>query len=521
MSDPDRKSIALVGFMGAGKSASARALAEALGEPAIDADASIEDDAGSSVAELFESEGEGGFRAREERIVLDLLDRGGIVALGGGAVGSERVRAALRDHVTVWCDAELEVAWERASRNDKRPLARDRGEFERRFGERRPLYESVARAVLPSAAREAAPRAAPWLDALRRAPGVRLVWAISSSGEYPAAVGPGAAELLAIAAESGADAGLPGRWFGVADAAVLTEHAGLLPATEATVEVSGGERSKSLAEAKRVLRELAAAGANRDDGVAALGGGVIGDLAGFVAATYQRGIAIAHLPTTLLAQVDSAYGGKTGVDLPEAKNYVGAYHQPVAVLADTRALRTLPGEEIAAGWAEVLKTALIAGGPLWERVRGLDELEGAELDEVIFACARTKLAVVAEDERDAGRRAVLNLGHTVGHAIEAATGYSRYRHGEAVGLGLLAALRLSGAGELRDEVAPLLARRGLPTSLAPDADVERILAAVERDKKRTAVGIGFVLLERPGEPRVGQPVDPASVRSAVEELRER
>ncbi|HSI80757.1 MAG TPA: 3-dehydroquinate synthase, partial [Solirubrobacterales bacterium] len=165
-----------------------------------------------------------------------------------------------------------------------------------------------------------------------------------------------------------------------------------------------------------------------------------------------------------------------------------------------------------------VKTALIAGGELWERVRGLGELRPAELDEVIFACVRTKLEVVAADERDAGRRAELNLGHTIGHAIEQATGYGRYRHGEAVGLGLLAALRLSGADRLRDEVAALLARRELPVELDRAIAVDDVLAAVERDKKRDAGGVAFVLCERPGEVRTGERVDPDSLRSAVEEL---
>jgi shikimate kinase / 3-dehydroquinate synthase len=518
VAEPQRKAIALIGFMGAGKSAAGRVLAASLGEPFADVDEAVEADAGRSVTEIFEAEGEAGFRAREERVALELLERGGVVALGGGAVESERMRVALRDHVGVWCDTDLEVAWQRVSQNDNRPLARDRGEFERRFRDRRDLYEAVARATLPSAAREAASGAAPWLEALKGMPEVRLAWASSASGEYPAAVGQGAADLLTRVR---GDAGLPARWFAIADRAVLRDHAGLLPEIEATIETAGGEESKTLAEAERVLRELADVGARRDDGVLALGGGVVGDLAGFCAATYQRGIALAHLPTSLVAQVDSAYGGKTGVDLPGGKNYVGAYHQPVAVLADTRALPTLPPEELAAGYAEVLKTALIAGGTLWERVRKLGDLRETDLDEVIFACARTKLAVVASDERDAGRRAVLNLGHTVGHAIEAATDYRGYRHGEAVALGLLAALRLSGAGDLCAEVSGLLDSHGLPTSLDPGVDPEAVLAAVERDKKRTAEGVGFVLLERPGEPRIGQRVDPASVREAVEELQER
>jgi shikimate kinase / 3-dehydroquinate synthase len=211
--------------------------------------------------------------------------------------------------------------------------------------------------------------------------------------------------------------------------------------------------------------------------------------------------------------VDSAYGGKTGVDLPEGKNYVGAFHQPAAVLCDPATLETLPRDELAAGYPEVVKTALIAGGALWEQVRS-----GAEVDEsIILGCLRTKLAVVAADERDAGRRQVLNLGHSVGHAIEAATGYTRYRHGEAVGVGLLCALRLSGRDELRQDVAELLSAQGLPLTFsgAPVADV---LAAVQRDKKRTGEQVPFVLVAAPGEVTPGHEPPEAEIRAAVEEV---
>ena len=245
----------------------------------------------------------------------------------------------------------------------------------------------------------------------------------------------------------------------------------------------------------------------------ALGGGVVGDQAGFCAATYQRGVPVVHIPTTLLAQVDSAYGGKTGVDLPEAKNYVGAYHQPAGVLVDPDVLSTLQAGELAAGWVEVLKTALIAGGTLWERVAG-----GGEVDRhMILACARTKLAVVAADERDAGQRQLLNLGHTIGHAIETATGYTRYRHGEAVGLGLLATLRLSGLDGLRAQVRELLEARGLPVTFE-GATLEEVLEATARDKKRLRSRVPFVLVAAPGEVRIGCEVPPDSVRAAVAEL---
>jgi shikimate kinase/3-dehydroquinate synthase len=253
----------------------------------------------------------------------------------------------------------------------------------------------------------------------------------------------------------------------------------------------------------------------RQDLVVALGGGVVGDLAGFCAATYQRGVRYVQIPTTLVAQVDSAYGGKTGVDLAEAKNYVGAYHQPAAVVADPATLATLPPDERAAGFAEVVKTALITGGELWESVRGgIDPTE----PEVVLACARTKLRIVAIDERDAGARQVLNLGHTIGHAIETVTGYARYRHGEAVALGLLAALRLSSQPDLRDEVSALLEAHGLPTAL-DGVDPDAVVMATARDKKRVGEGpVPFVLLDHPGAARPGVAVPPRELIAAVREL---
>jgi shikimate kinase/3-dehydroquinate synthase len=263
---------------------------------------------------------------------------------------------------------------------------------------------------------------------------------------------------------------------------------------------------------------MAREGLTRGDHVVALGGGVVGDLGGLAAHLYQRGVPVIQVPTSLVAQVDSAYGGKVGVDLPEGKNYAGAFQQPAAVIADSEVLESLPPDELAAGFVEVLKTGLLAGGSLWERVRAIEKIVPAELDDVVFDCARYKCAIVSADELDTGLRNVLNLGHTVGHAVESATGYTAYRHGEAVGLGLLAALSLSDAGELRDEVEGLLARHGLPTHLEVPIKVEDILEALGRDKKRTAAGVGFVLLRRPGEPEIGQLVDPDKVEDTVKEL---
>lgn len=513
MPRPEKTTIALVGFMAAGKTRAAKAIAARLGEEPVDTDMLIADRLGEPIEDYFEREGEAAFRALEEEAVLGVLGRGGVVALGGGAVGSERVRGELRRQLTVWCRVSEEVAWERC-RGSGRPLAGDRDRFAALFAEREPLYRDVSRVVLPRGGDETPAAAAPWLGALRSCPELRLAWARSASAEYPVALGPGACGLLAAPG-----APRPGsRLFAVCDPAALAGAAEPPPGVESAFDSAGGEGSKTLEQAGRLLGELARAGVRRDDAIAAVGGGVVGDLVGFCAAVYQRGIPVVQVPTTLVAQVDSSLGGKTGVDLPEAKNYVGAYHQPAAVLTDPAALRSLPEPELAAGFAEVVKTALIAGGGLWERVRGLRAPDVEAIEPLLFECIETKLAVVAADERDAGARAVLNLGHTVGHAIEAATGYARYRHGEAVALGLLAALRLSERPELRAEVEQVLTGAGLPSRLDPEVDVDAVIAAVGRDKKRSAEGVGFVLVRGPGEVEHGQRIEAESVRAAVGEL---
>ena len=506
-----RRALVVIGFMGAGKSTAARVAGAELGVQAIDSDRELEAELGEPIEAFFDREGEAAFRAREEEIVLRILARpdADVVALGGGAVGSERVRAALEQHTVVHLEVEPERAWQRAS-GKGRPLARDRGRFDELLAERQGLYDSLADAHVVPLDRDAVRFVVPALDALRDAQSrglpAQLVWARSASGDYPVFFGRGLVEAGFIHPRDG-------RPFVVTDENV----ARAVPApggwaASAAIAIPPGETAKRLATAERVLSELAAAGAGGEDIVVALGGGVVGDLGGFCAATYQRGVRWIGVPTTVVAQVDSAYGGKTGVDLPQAKNYAGAYHQPSAVLTDPATLASLPPEEEAAGYAEVVKTALIAGGSLWARVR-----RGGPLDDAtILDCLRTKLAVVAEDERDSGRRQVLNLGHTVGHAIEAATGYARYRHGEAVAIGLVAALRLSGRDALRKEVAGLLRERGLPAKFE-GASVEDVLTALARDKKRVGGRVPFVLVEAPGEVTPGNDIDPAELRVAVEE----
>jgi shikimate kinase/3-dehydroquinate synthase len=503
----------VIGFMGAGKTTLARELAAARGVDHVDTDALLVQRFGRSIEEVFEAEGEAAFRAAEEEVVLALLDarppgREPVISLGGGAVLSERVQAALAGHTTVLLDVPVDLAWERAA-GRHRPLARDREAFAALHADRQALYASLADAYLPQADPGVVVRADAALRALADAPeGTRMAWAHAASGEYPVFVGRG---VLGMAVP-----GRTGRAFAVTDSSVGELHLASLHDLAGVIEIPPGEQHKTLQTAERVWHAMVQQGVTRADHVVALGGGVVGDLAGFCASAYQRGVPVVQAPTTVVSQVDSAYGGKTGVDLPEAKNYVGAYHQPAAVLADTQTLATLPPEEHAAGYAEVLKTALIAGGPLWEHLAA----GGAVDDDTILACARTKLAVVAADERDGGRRQVLNLGHTIGHALEVTLGYGTLRHGEAVGLGLLAALRLSGLADLRAQVAELLDAHGLPTTLERlPVDPAEIVAATRLDKKRTSQArTPFVLVRAPGDVVHGQDVADDDVALAVREL---
>ena len=293
--------------------------------------------------------------------------------------------------------------------------------------------------------------------------------------------------------------------------------------------VPAGERQKSLSRAEEMYGVLYDRGARRSDLMVALGGGVVGDLAGFVAATYQRGVRLVQVPTTLLAQVDAGIGGKVAVDFRAGKNYVGTFYQPWLVLADLEVLGTLPAAELRSGAAEVAKYGLLAGGELWALAADLsagglaaDRVE----DELVAGCAAAKLAVVAADEREeTGARAVLNLGHTVGHAIEAATAFARYSHGEAVALGLHAALRLSrelcGLDEAAEQAGhDLLDGLGLPGRLE-GAYPEQVCALTSRDKKAAAGGVGYVLLDAVGVPRTGVRVPAALELEVVEWLTRR
>jgi 3-dehydroquinate synthetase len=394
------------------------------------------------------------------------------VELGGGALSSQLTRIALAEHAfTVLLEATPEEAWSRVS-GGGRPLARDPEEFSALFEERVPLYEQVADGY----ARD--------LDgAVLAAAGVH-VWAGAREGLGALVPGDGPVELVVDA--------------GVEPLHGETVRIALGDRLAQSHVVPAGEPAKSFSEAERLFSELRL---DRGGTVVALGGGATTDLAGFVAATYLRGVPWASVPTTLVGQADAAIGGKTGVDLPAGKNLVGAFHWPARAVVDSELLDTLPPEELHNGLAEVVKTGLLAGESLWELPRA----------DQVRKSAAFKAAVCLRDPFDRGERAQLNLGHTFAHALEAASGFT-LPHGRAVALGLLAALRLSG---LEDEAA-IVEDVLRPERVRVDRDAA--FAALERDKKARDGKLRLVLLDAPGQPRVGVELDAESVRGAMASL---
>lgn len=361
-----------------------------------------------------------------------------------------------------------------------------------------------------------------------------MIWRLDLSGlSRPSLIvgGVGSLDLLTKHANSLADVGR--RVFVVSDTTVWAEFGGQLTVLlehavgDAPFLIAAGEKSKSVSEAARCWDWLASAGVRRDDVVVAAGGGVVGDLAGFVAATYLRGVGLWQIPSTLLAQVDSSVGGKVAVNLAAGKNLVGSFYQPDLVVADPRLLATLPESEFRSGMGEVVKYALLDTDGLFEHLESEVESVLARRADVVGAivrrCVGVKAAVVADDETERGRRAVLNLGHTGAHALEATLGYGVLPHGVAVGLGLLVALAVSEevvglSPTVRQRTRRLLVALGLPV-LTPVESWDEVVGAAGRDKKVTAAGSGFVCLRAVGEPSWGVPVPADVFRRGLEAIR--
>jgi shikimate kinase/3-dehydroquinate synthase len=452
--------------MGAGKTTLGGEVARRLARPFVDLDAEIERYASASISTIFATRGEVEFRAIEEQLAREALDSAppAVISLGGGAMVSKLTAAKLREQAfTVLVEVDVEEAWRRARRAERRPLAESESQFRRLYEQRRPLYDAAADGRAEDA------------DGIVLAAAGLFV----EAGSY--------ARLRDL---------VPGQVEVVVDERVWELHPPLLDAP--LHAIPAGEQTKTLGMCARLWREVRL---EREGTLVAIGGGTTTDVAGFVAAAYLRGVPWIAVPTTLVGQVDAAIGGKTGVDLPEGKNLVGAFHWPERTIIDHELLGTLPDVERRNGLAEVVKTGLLAGEQLWE----LSE------PDLVRRCAAFKATVCLRDPREDGERAMLNLGHTFAHALEAASSYE-LAHGEAVALGLLAALRLSGLPDEAAQAEELLQ----PVRAAVDADLA--WAALERDKKVRGGRVRLVLLEAPGQPRTGVELPEGDVRRALADL---
>jgi len=583
------RSIVLVGMMGSGKSAIGQRLAARLGLPFKDADAEIvAAAAGMSIPEIFAKYGEGYFRDGERRVIIRLLNSGPMVlATGGGAYIDPRTRERIRERaVSIWFDADLETLLKRVRRKNDRPLLQTSdpaATLRKLMDERYPIYALADMKVVSK-------------DAPQETTVEETLAALTKYlPKHPPALGPGARERHEKEALSIMNHPLPrrpphdpgapthqetvrvelgGRSYDIVIGSSLLENAGdhiarvapgaacaivtdanvarlHLPTLEkslaargiqsTTIIVEPGEGSKSLAVFERVCEQVLAAKIERRDVVVALGGGVVGDLAGFVSASVRRGTRFVQIPTTLLAQVDSSVGGKTGVNSPHGKNLIGAFHQPSLVLADVDALQTLPPREFRAGYAEIVKYGLIGDRRFFEWLEAdataVFHRKAEQICAVSVSCCR-KAAIVTRDETEQGDRALLNLGHTFGHAFERLANYDSARlvHGEGVAIGLACAMRFSArlslcAGQDAERVVRHLSSVGLPTRIrdtpgwqgGADAilDADSILDAMYQDKKVERGALTFILLRGIGAAFVAKSVDADDVRGFLQEELER
>ena len=538
------RSVVLVGMMGCGKTTAGRRLAARLGLPFADADAEIETAHKLTVAEIFAKYGEAYFRDGERRVMARLLSGPPrVVATGGGAYVNEATRAAIRDRgVSIWLRADFDVLMRRVRRRAHRPLlqtADPEAALRTLIEAREPIYAQADLVVdsgdtphegvvegMVAALRE-------HLMASQDTP--RIVHVALGPRAYDIVVAPGLIE------DAGRHIGAlaPGAACAiVTDAHVATNHLAALQRSldaaqvrHEAIVVPPGEGSKCWREFEGVCDAILAARLERGDLVVALGGGVVGDLAGFAAASVRRGMRLVQMPTSLLAQVDSSVGGKTGINSAHGKNLIGAFHQPALVLADTRALATLPEREFRAGYAEVVKYGLICDAAFFFRLeRHWREIfEGGPARAAAIAhCCALKAGVVVRDETEQGERALLNLGHTFAHAFERVVAYdgARLVHGEAVAIGLTCAFRFSVrlglcAGQEAERVTAHLRTVGLPTRIADipgfDGDVDTLLDAMRQDKKVRRGALTFILARGIGRSFVAPDVAEADVAAFLRE----
>ena len=517
--------IVLVGFMGAGKTSVGRLLAARLGVPFVDTDLEVEARARRSIAEIFAENGEIAFRSFEREVVAAALSGpDAVVSVGGGALGDPATRAALEWATVIHLDVSFMEAMRRiADGASERPMLA--GDPKALFDERRALYQNAADLVVATDARTADEVAGDIAGRLGVTVRERRV-VVGTDPAYPVIIGRELTSRISSIAPPDER---------VRRVALITHPELAMIAKDVTTsyedaayavstfDVPSGEGSKDLNVARQLFSAFARAGIQRGDLVAALGGGVICDLAGFVASTYHRGIAAIHIPTTLLAQVDAAIGGKTAVNLPEGKNLVGTFHQPHAVVCDIATLRSLPDREFVSGLAEVVKYGFIQDPGLLDLLErdsaSLLARDEDILEEVVARSIAIKAAIVAADEREAGPRALLNYGHTIGHAIEHVRRRD-LRHGEAIALGMMAAAYCAYDLGFIDEALvarhrSTLARLGLPVRISVGYD--ELATLLQRDKK-AADGARFVLVRTVGRAEYGIDVPSETIARALARL---
>lgn len=568
------KRVVLIGFSATGKSILAPYIADRLDWAVVDLDVEIERTAGREIPQIFVDEGETGFREREHQAVRDAAEREGVViATGGGVWLSAKNRSLLADGgFVVTLEARAATILARYAETEQgatevRPMlagADPRRRVETLKAARQPFYtlsdltvhtdeieigeavDEIARAVERRAGSVLASDAR--LREMRNGPGIDPPPLTDFGPDVGCVVEAGTARYPVYCAWGLLDrAGdvldrlrLPGRVFLIADQAIMATHGATaiqsIQTAGRSVEsyaVPSGEASKSMASLDALYAWLSSHRAERRDIIFALGGGVTTDLAGTVAATYLRGMPLVHAPTTVLGMVDAAIGGKVAIDLPSGKNLVGAFYQPRAVLADVATLSTLPPRELRSGFAEVIKHGLIRDEAMLDLLEEtadalLDPAAGTDdhsrrqlLVDVITRNQAIKAAVVSADERESDIRAILNYGHTLGHAIEAVTGYSAVLHGEAVAMGMVAVAEIGCSMGLIDEALVarhrrLIERFGLPTQSPPGLGRIEILEAMSRDKKVVGGKQRWVLLESVGNPVVRDDVPADIVSDAID-----
>jgi len=523
--------LAVTGFMGVGKSRVGTAVADRLARPFVDMDAEIESRVGKSIADIFAQDGEDAFRDLEAAICRELADRGGLViATGGGTLVDPENRDRMLQSGTVVClTCEAEELARRLSGQEDRPLLKSAGlrtTIVELLGSRREAYAS-----LPWHVDTTARPIADIVEDVVRLASSRTLSVRHGDVTYPIRIGPG---LLAYLGDAVRAAGLA-----VGSGIVIVSNPVVDPlygsAAAASLRDAGyetgkciipdGERYKTLDTVRVIYDDLLQYGLDRGGALLSLGGGVTGDIAGLAAATFLRGVRFIQVPTTLLSMVDASVGGKTGVNLPDGKNLVGAFKRPDLVVIDPRVLGTLPKAEIRSGVAEMIKHGIVGDPTLFAEIEesSLDPVSwgtDAAADRIVRALD-VKIDIVEQDPLESGRRAVLNLGHTVGHALETLSGYE-LRHGEAVSIGLIAAARLASkqglaAPSLVETIERILRRCGLSTACPPHR-VEEIETAMRRDKKRAAGALRWVLPRAVGDVTVTDKVPPELVREVLSEM---